>query len=165
MKSLKPWVVVQPRRHPFELPFDNPFEGFVVRSGVPLPSHIGTTRGPETTGNNPNCPEAETPATVGFRPVFPGQRAPQKWVVLGLITRRSRVQIPPPATESPGQRLAGQGLLPFRGGPSPGFRGFLQRLYQGFLRTCDLRVFWRGLRTGGHQIEPSAHSAGPFNFG
>jgi len=36
------------------------------------------------------------PATIGYRPVFPGQRAPQKWVVLGLITRRSRVQIPPP---------------------------------------------------------------------
>ena len=55
---------------------------------------------------------AESPATVGFRPVFPGQRAPQKWVVLGLITRRSRVQIPP-ATERPGQRTVGRGFYRF----------------------------------------------------
>jgi len=55
------------------------------------------------TGNNPERPEAETPATVGFRPVLPGQRAPQKRVVLGLITRRSWVQIPPPLLkENPG---------------------------------------------------------------
>jgi hypothetical protein len=35
-------------------------------------SHIRTTGGPETIGNNPQRSVTETPATVGFRPVFPG---------------------------------------------------------------------------------------------
>ena len=88
---------------PYPGPFRPPFRASCSSSDTPEPSHIRTTGGPERTGNNPKPPGAEAPATVGFRPVFPGQRAPQKRVVLGLITRRSRVQIPPPLPpENPG---------------------------------------------------------------
>ena len=60
---------------------------------IPHPYHRTTRNDRE----QPETMEAESPATVGFRPVFPGQRAPQKW----LITRRSRVQIPPPLPKAP----------------------------------------------------------------
>jgi hypothetical protein len=72
----------------------------------------------------PKRPVAETPATVGFRPVFPGQRAPQNWVVLGLATRRSRVQIPPPLLKALVSDLLTRASAVHKRS-SPGFRPLL----------------------------------------
>jgi hypothetical protein len=61
---------VKPLREPFTS--DSAAESLDV-------SHIHPTGGPEATGDGWERPEVETPATVGFRPVHPGQRIPQKW--------------------------------------------------------------------------------------
>ena len=80
------------------------------------------------------------PATIGYRPVFPGQRAPQKWVVLGLITRRSRVQIPLPLLKAlVSDLLTGASTVP--GHLMSDLSRSSHCLYQRFCRTYDLRVF------------------------
>ncbi len=106
------------------------------------------------TGNNPKRPTSESPATVGFRPVFPGQRA--------LQTHNPKVagSNPAPATESPGQRAADRGFYRSEeffsrvstASSTVSTRAFVAPMTFGFLRMGSLVVYGFDLHAGGDAV-------------